>query len=189
MEGTLCHALSPGQSSPMDCRTFRNKHLAFIDDTLPGDELVAMQLHVGECCQCSHHDRAIRRGLMVFRNLPTIEPSDDFGMKLAARLHQASCSHRSPALRAPGLGTFAVVATVVFTSGVLAASALHWTGSPRDLALPPVVATLPEPQPSPLASDELVASVTSGMPVWPAALLADQAPVHFARTEFRLASW
>ena len=173
----------------MDCRTFRNKHLAFIDDTLPGDELVSMQLHVAECCRCAHHDHAIRRGLMVFRNLPSIEPSDDFGMKLAARLHQASCSHRSPALRAPGLGTFAIVATVVFTSGVLAASALHWTGSPRDLALPPVVATLPEPQPSPLASDELVASVTSGMPVWPAALLADQAPMHFARTEFRLASW
>lgn len=173
----------------MDCRAFRNRHLAFVDDTLPGTDLVAMELHLAECWQCARHDRAIRQGLMVFRNLAPIEPSDDFGMRLAARLHDVSRCHRTPALRAPGLGTFAVVATVVFTSGLLAASALHWTGVPRDLALPPVVATLPEPQPSPLASDELVASMTSGMPVWPAALLADQAPMHFARTEFRLASW
>jgi hypothetical protein len=41
---------------------------------------------------------------------------------------------------------------------------------------------------SPMVSPAIVASVSMGMPVWPAALLATQAPVHFATSEFSLAS-
>ncbi len=29
----------------MDCRSFRNKHVAFVDDFLPGEEVVAMQCY------------------------------------------------------------------------------------------------------------------------------------------------
>jgi len=35
----------------------------------------------------------------------------------------------------------------------------------------------------------VVASVSSGMPLWPAALIAEQAPMHFVNSEFQLASW
>jgi hypothetical protein len=57
------------------------------------------------------------------------------------------------------------------------------------LILAPVVATIPEPAPSPLANPALVASVSTGMPVWPVALLAEQAPMHFANSEFQLTSF
>jgi len=40
----------------MDCREFCEQHLAFVDDTLAGVELVRMQGHIAECESCAKHD-------------------------------------------------------------------------------------------------------------------------------------
>ena len=174
----------------MDCRDFRNRHLAFLDQTLSDAELVSMQRHLAECACCARHDTAVRRGLLIFRNLPPVEPSADFAARLNARLSEyRRADARAAAFRGPGVGTFAAAAAGVLTAGLVAISAFNWTEPARDLALPPVVATVPEPPPPPIVDQTVVTSASAGMPVWPAALIAEQAPVHFLSAEPQLARW
>jgi hypothetical protein len=47
----------------------------------------------------------------------------------------------------------------------------------------PVVASIPELETSPVASSALVATVATGMSVWPAIMVASQAPIHFVAAE------
>ena len=61
--------------------------------------------------------------------------------------------------------------------------------------LAPVVATLPPPEPAEppslpaLASPALLSAASTALPVWPTALIADEAPMHFLRAEFQLTSY
>ena len=91
--------------------------------------------------------------------------------------------------RGPGLGSFLAAAAAVVMVGFVAASALNWSAPTRELALSPVIATKPELPPSPIVNQGFVASASAGMPIWPAAVLAEQVPVHFATEEFQLAGW
>lgn len=70
----------------MDCSRFRRQHLAYLDDTLPGDQMAAAQCHLLQCAACAAHDTRIRRSLMVARSLPPISPSATFRGRLDARL-------------------------------------------------------------------------------------------------------
>jgi anti-sigma factor RsiW len=179
-----------GILSPMDCRAFRSKHVAFVDDFLPGEEVVAMQRHLLECERCSAHDAKIRRALLLFRNLPSVEPSSDFYARLSARIESERAAIPRPAFaaRGPGIGTFMSVAASLVTIGYLAASSLNWTAPSGDVVLAPVIATEPaSPQPS-VESQALVASVSAGLPVWPMVYFAEQAPMRFARVQFTQAS-
>ena len=80
----------------MDCREFHKKHCAFIDDTLSGIELVGVQRHIAECEDCAKHDAIVRRSLLVFRNLPRIEPSADFSERLNVRLREMKDPDAAP---------------------------------------------------------------------------------------------
>ena len=185
----------------MDCRAFRKHHLAYLDDTLPGDLLVSAERHVLECEDCARHDTAVRRGLLLFRNLPPIEPSPDFAARLEMRLRSAvddsaevpdwtTHAGAGTARRRSAPGTMALAAAGLLMFGYGANTVIGWNSVPRDVVLPPVVATTPEPLPqAPLASPALVTSVSTSVPVWPAAFLADEAPMHFVNSEFQLASW
>jgi hypothetical protein len=166
----------------MDCRDFQENHFAFVDDTLPGIELVGMQMHLLECGKCAKQDAAIRRSLMLFRNLPPIEPSADF----SARLHQKLELLRAADSSATQSGNSrrfaaAVAVTSVVMLGYIGLS-LRQVDFPQDIIFPPVVASIPEPAASPMTSPgtAMVASVPAGLPMWTAALFAEQAPVHFA---------
>src|SRR5215218_10317155 len=99
----------PGRS--MDCRAFRKHHLAFVDNTMSDAELVAMHHHLAECEGCSRHDTAVRRGLLVFRNLPAIQPSADFKQRLHSKLqHLHYAESRAQLYRGPGVGAFLTAA-------------------------------------------------------------------------------
>lgn len=82
----------------MDCLEFRRHHLAYVDDTLPGDVLVAVERHRVECAECGAHDTLVRRSLLLARNLPTVELSDDFAARLEARLRGEGFGGGRPAL-------------------------------------------------------------------------------------------
>jgi hypothetical protein len=165
----------------MDCREFHEQHLAFVDDTLAGVELVRMQIHMNECDACSRHDATIRRSLMLFRNLPRIEPSPDFSRKLEMKLREvklaeaAAANHRS---------NFGFKAGVTVASAVMLAYigiSLRQFDTPQDIVLPPVVATATTSEistggPAP----EMIAAAPAGIPIWTAALFAEQTPSHFA---------
>lgn len=171
----------------MRCSEFRDQHCAFIDDTLAGVELIRMQRHLGECPDCAALDARIRRSLMLARSLPQVEPSANFRHRLEARLQ--AYKERPEATACANfkiVATFGAAASLVML-GYMAES-LHRVGVPRDIVLPPVVAMAEPPElprepaaataTTPPAS-AIIASVSAGMPIWPAALFAEQAPLHF----------
>jgi len=180
----------------MDCREFNQKHVAFVDDLLPGLDLVRMQRHLAECDRCAHHDTLIRRALLVVRNMPEVRPSADFSERLQARLRTVRADatpFSDHATGHPRLTTFAAVATGVIAAGVLSITVMHQATPARDITLPPVVASLPEiqaePYSSPLAPGAMMASASTGIGIWPAVLVAEQAPLHFAASELRLVNY
>ena len=176
----------------MDCRDFREKHIGFVDDTLPAAEMEAMHRHRRTCQRCSRHDTAVRRGLLIVRNLPTIEPSPDFMARLNARLQGMEAAGE---LRIDEHGAFHLTAgsfaALVAGLALLGYVTLEVTGRfahPTELRLPPVFATAPTMPASPLASKALVAAFSTGVPVWPAVLMADQASQQLANVELYGAS-
>lgn len=172
----------------MDCSKFRERHVAFVDEMLPEAELVAMQRHLLECASCAQHDTKIRRGLLVVRNLPPIEPSPDFMARLNSRLREVRARDAAvAAYRGPGWGSFLATAAGVVVVGVLAAGALEMGPSP-EIALAPVVATRPALPPQPIVDHAYVLSASAGIPIWTAALLAEQAPERLLSRSVRLAA-
>lgn len=173
----------------MECKEFREKHVAFVDDLLSLAEQAAMLGHLRRCVRCSRHDTCVRRGLLVARNLPQIQPSADFMARLNARLHDAECGDGAcafldrPQHKLP-LARFAVLAAGIIGAVTLAASRLD-DGPPEPVRLAPVVASIPAPEPEPLASPAVMASLATGIPVWPAVFMAGAAPAHMVRVELR----
>ena len=173
----------------MDCRAFRKNHVAFVDDLLPGVDMVAMQGHLAECEACARHDMLVRRSLLLFRNVPLIQPSPDFTRRLHARLRECSSIDRMPhATRMPAAWSILSAAAGVLIAGYLALNVADWMHGPGDVELAPAVAYEPPPPRPPLANPAVLASVSTGIPLWSAMLLAEQAPAHFAE-EFRTAGW
>ena len=173
----------------MDCREFHDNHCAFIDDMLSGVELVGMQRHIAECESCAKHDAIVRRSLLLFRNLPRIEPSPDFSERLNACLRALKEEEKS----APFHHSTKFAATVAITSLVMLGyigSSLRDVDTPRDIVFPPVVATLPEQELTPITAPApaLITSAAAGLPVWTAALYAELQPIRFASADLRLVS-
>jgi hypothetical protein len=175
----------------MDCREFRNKHVGFVDDLLPAVEMEAMHRHLTVCPRCSRQDTAIRRSLMIVRSLPRIEPSPDFVARLNARLEELGPVSRvdlvAPRPYLPSVGAFAALAAGIAAVAYMSIETTRYFTVPQDLYLAPTVASALEPAP-PIANAAFVASVPTGMPVWPAVLMVGQAPIHFANMEFREAN-
>jgi hypothetical protein len=173
----------PVSGLDMDCRTFRDNHVVFVDLACSAFEENEMREHLRRCPSCARHDMIVRRSLMLVRNLPTIEPSPDFQARLEARLRTVAME---PTIVArtwrPSYRTFAALAAGVAFVTYLAADALRNAG-PVEVRFAPVVATAPEPEPSPMATSALVATVPTGMSVWPAIMVASQAPIHFVAAE------
>ncbi len=166
----------------MDCREFQEKHFAFVDDTLPGIELVGMQMHLNECEKCARQDSMVRRSLMLFRNLPPIQPSADFSSRLQQKLELAKAS--DAALAQSGRSR-KFAAAVALTSAVMLGYigvSLREVDVPQDLMFSPVVASIPESPAAPMTAPgtAMVASVPAGLPMWTAALFAEQTNAHFA---------
>lgn len=80
---------------------------------------------------------------------------------------------------------YKLAATVAVTSVVMLGYigvSLRSVDYPQDITLPPVVATATVPSSTTMSAPapEMVASVPAGLPIWTAALFAEQAPIHFA---------
>ncbi len=183
----------------MDCRTFRQHHLAYLDDTLSGDVMSHAQLHLMHCDTCASHDTLVRRSLMLVRNLPSIEPSDAFSARLAERLAQCkqapfgalddddSClegfldepSHRRGLQVWRGSRMWLAMAAGVTVVGSVALRSN--TVGATELEMPPVLASAPALPPTlpPMVSAELVKAMATGNPMWSMAVLVEDAPAHF----------
>src|SRR3954470_1781424 len=104
--GGSCIVLRPmlrRTGTSMNCREFKSKHVAYVDDLLSAADMADMRRHAHLCHRCSSLDVRIRRSLMIIRNLPQIEPSADFYARLSERLKTAPMP--SPADRLSSLAT------------------------------------------------------------------------------------
>jgi hypothetical protein len=177
----------------MDCREFGKKHLAFVDDTLSAVDTAAMRRHLYVCTCCARHDTRIRRGLLLARNLPIIQPSADFMERLNVRLREIGPVDRyavvTSSYRLFSVGMFSAIAASIMTVTLLAGTLIRDDARNAELSLPPVVANMPEPEPTPapVASPVYAASFMSGIPVWPAVMQAGEASLHMVNVEFRQA--
>ena len=178
----------------MDCREFRNKHVAFVDDLLSAVEMDAMRRHATACSRCARLDTAIRRSLLLIRNLPLIEPSADFQRRLNARIAElgpvARVGFVAPHRAMPAIAAFvALAAGMAAVAYMTVRTATYFSPTPVPGA-PTVASTLRVPLPAqpapivPVPNAAFVASVPTGIPVWPAMLMLGDAPLRFANAEF-----
>jgi len=145
---------------------------------------------------------------MLARSLPPIEPSADFRWKLEARLQACRAQGADEGAYA-SFRVVAIVGAVasLLMLGYMAESLRVIPGGARgrDIVLPPVVAMAEPPDPSQpeivgvattmtpagasttgasvtgvAPASAIIASMAAGMPLWPAAVFAEQAPMHFA---------
>jgi hypothetical protein len=176
----------------MDCREFCEKHVAFVDDTVAGIELVRMQRHIAECESCAKHDAKIRRALLLFRNLPSIEPSADFSARLDERIRRECEGGDILAATQRNLRRGAIAATLASAAMLgYIATTLSRSESPGDVLMPPVVASVPDVELAPITTSTpaIVASVSAGLTIWPAAMFAEQVPARFAHSRLELANY
>jgi anti-sigma factor RsiW len=92
----------------MDCRRFRDLHLAYLDDTLSGDDMAQVQCHLLVCDACAAHDIRIRRSMLLVRNLRQIDqpltPSAGFQQRLGERLAACRAERRVTTTDLRGMG-------------------------------------------------------------------------------------
>jgi anti-sigma factor RsiW len=176
----------------MDCRSFRKHHLAYLDDTLSGDQMTAAQRHILSCDRCAAHDTMVRRSLLVARNLRMVTPSPEFRSRLRSRI--AACKAQDAAFPrtdsyGPAVPTRVprTVAAVAVTAAVL--GTIAWGGfapaEPPLVAMQPVVAT--QPAHTPYVSPALMQAMATGNPVWPATMIIDEMPTQFVNASYSLA--
>lgn len=174
----------------MNCREFRHLHDAYVDDTLSGLDVDRMSHHRSACDRCARIDARMRRALLVAHNLPAIQPSAAFGTRLQRRLATERASLRLSGYpgeaasvrnwRPLSLGTYsAIAAGLIVAAGLAGAATLATAYGDPVVRMVPVIATRPEAEGA-LAMPTMIASMPAGMPLWPAVLVAQQAPWHFA---------
>lgn len=193
----------------MNCNEFRKQHCLFVDDTLPGIDIVRMQRHLNECTSCAEIDVKIRRSLLLVRNIRTIHPSAGFAEKLEAKLRECQAEkafNNSPEARLTlssikqvggmrYLGGFGAVASVV----MLGYAALVYSkfGSPlaqKDIVMPGVIAVAQPPRLTTVSDFKTIevghdidsemavlGSLSAGMPIIPMAMFAEQVSDLLAR--------
>ena len=75
----------------MDCREFLLRYSDYDDSLIPPHEAERFRAHMADCPSCARYDRVLRKGRMVARQLPRLDPADDFVPRLQRRLlHTAS---------------------------------------------------------------------------------------------------
>lgn len=174
----------------MDCPAFRRNHSAYVDEVLPGATAAAMREHARVCRECALHDTKIRRALLVVRNLSVITPSKEFSQQLQRRIdsERAKGVNRSierqmrPSAAVLLLGSGVVVAV---TLSIAASRSRESQSQPPVL---PAVIALPPATLDSSTAPAIMASMSAGMPVWPALWLAEQAPFRYASNTARTAT-
>ena len=129
-----------------------------------------MQRHVAECGSCARHDAAIRRALLLFRNMPRIEPSSEFASRLEARLRAERKEQRARAQTAGyggrGARTLAVAGAGLLAAGLAIFAVVGVGGhvpAMSVLTLSPVVIAAAAPRPRPEGVRTIVGAGTPVM--------------------------
>jgi hypothetical protein len=166
----------------MNCRQFKSNHVGFVDDLLSAVEMSEMRRHLSRCESCAALDTRIRRSLLVVRNLPQIEPSADFFVRLSEALKQPQAMEPRPrplvAAAAFTAVTAAIAAAVYFAMLIAPRS-----DSAAQAAAMTTSAAATQSAPVPMSDATIAASAPAGVPVWPAMFMVGDVPAYFANAE------
>ncbi|HEX2094272.1 MAG TPA: zf-HC2 domain-containing protein [Longimicrobiaceae bacterium] len=128
----------------VDCARFLEEYSEFRDSILPAGESREFEAHLIACPSCARYDRVVQRGVCLFRELPELQPSEDFSARLQHRIYNLDEEMRRPGRSFSGIP----VSAAVSIAAVLAMAA--WlpvlrpdSGVPR---LPAVSAQAPQPE-------------------------------------------
>jgi hypothetical protein len=88
-------------------------------------------------------------------------------------------------LRLPSVGAVAALAAGLMVVAYMAIETSNYFAPPPGTQPASAIATLPADPGSSMGDAAFVASVPTGMPVWPAVLMLGQAPMRFADLDFR----
>jgi hypothetical protein len=165
----------------MDCPEFRRKHSLFLDSALPALDLVRARKHAVECAACANHDAKTRRALLLFRNLPHIEPSARFTEQLNLRLAQPQTFGSFAAGSFWLASSVAGIAAMLLVTIGVAVTALQ---SPGELRLAPAVASKPETTTSQIVAPTIAASMSVVIPAWPAVIMVERASQQLEDAEY-----
>ncbi|HEX7243384.1 MAG TPA: zf-HC2 domain-containing protein [Longimicrobiaceae bacterium] len=70
----------------VDCERFLDQYSEFRDGFLLPEESREFEAHLKACASCARYDRVVSRGTGIFRDLPELEVSEDFGARLQHRI-------------------------------------------------------------------------------------------------------
>jgi hypothetical protein len=164
----------------MRCREFLKNHVPYVDDVLSGAEMQAMDHHRAVCASCARHDAAVRRSLLLVRNLPVVHPSADFMERLETRIRAGALLEDRRATHAylPSIGNFAALAAGLAAVGYVAMQAarsvIHPAGAPAHAVA--TAAALPSATSLSFETPAFASVVPAQFPAWPDALIqADDA--------------
>lgn len=121
----------------MDCTEFLARHTEFLDGE-PVEELPLLQEHVRSCRVCGAYDRVVREALGFCRELPLVDPSPGFEERLRSRLERLE-EELVAGPRFAGSSALAVVLILGFVVAAWLPAVVHR----HEVALPPIVVTLP----------------------------------------------
>lgn len=153
--------------------------------------MAAMRDHLTECAHCARRDAEVRRALLLLKNLPPVQVSEGFEDRLRARI-----SAEGPALTSSGARDYGAMkwgAAAVVLIAIVGVSSLPEMGS-RDLEPARLPAVFPSAPVYAYGSEDesapaFVASMSTGIPMWPALMLAEEGPLRFAAAGMQNAGW
>lgn len=127
--------LASRPSGSMNCRTFRKLHVDFVDGLLNDERSASLYEHRDRCNRCAQLDTMVRRGLLVARNLPQIQPSPDFMPRLRTRLRNPESRPTSRVGARTTRIMMELGAAVAVASGVVFALHQRWGQTPSETPL------------------------------------------------------
>ena len=126
-------------------REFLDHHSDYVDGALPETLSRRYDAHARECGACGRYDHVVRRGLLLARNLPEIQPSAHFHERLQARLMHLEAEPVQRPITSSS-------ATVMIIAAVLAVIVITPLMRPLDQeAAAPIPETAPAVIPSPFS--------------------------------------
>jgi hypothetical protein len=171
----------------MDCREFREYHTEFLDGKLDMGVQDGAHLHLAMCERCASHDAAVRRALLVFRNLTPIEPSRHFSRRLNHRLAQERRGSTFDSRLFPAmLGAIALASAVV--AGVVVTERGRMDPGVASNDVPALVVETRGAM-SELVTPAIAASMSAGFPVWPSLVMIERAQKQLADAELRFVTY
>jgi len=103
-----------GRLQEPTCDEFLDRHSEYVDNLLTPLESARLALHARGCDSCARYDRVVRRSQALMGDLPEIEPSEDFELRLQHRIFHID----DEAAFAPARGGAGAVATLAVAASL-----------------------------------------------------------------------